>query len=370
MDIDEVLHAAKELIFEARRTDELESLSRLRVRKMLETQFKLEEGTLNDDEYRKAIKEAILEATDEPLPPKKSTFAPPSKLKKRKAAEDNSEGEAAVKPREKSKLPDSDDENEDKPSKPRKRSTVKKPKISDSDDDEGTSKPKSKRKARSKSQSAPKKVFKSSEIVQSSDVEPEVDDDDKMEGSSKQAAVAKKVSKAKTESVPQSDSELSVLEDEPPKTSKRSKKSAEKNGKTKSAGGDSDKHDATIKKLKGLVTACGVRKIWSKVFEGMDKPTEQIRKLKEILAELGMNGQPSMQKAKAIREKRELAQELNDVQTFAAARGMKSQASKAASVEEKDEEEESDDEIVPKKRKLNARQSIMAFLQDQSSDDD
>ncbi len=42
----------------------------------------------------------------------------------------------------------------------------------------------------------------------------------------------------------------------------------------------------------------------------MDKPSQQIKKLKEMLSDFGMKGRYSMEQAKAIREKRELAQEL------------------------------------------------------------
>jgi hypothetical protein len=62
--------------------------------------------------------------------------------------------------------------------------------------------------------------------------------------------------------------------------------------------------------VQSLVVACGIRKVWSKVFEGIDKPSQQIKKLKEMLSDLGMKGRHSMEQAKAIREKRELAQEL------------------------------------------------------------
>jgi hypothetical protein len=58
------------------------------------------------------------------------------------------------------------------------------------------------------------------------------------------------------------------------------------------------------------VSACGVRKVWSRVFEGCDTPSKQIKKLKEILTELGMPGRPSMDQAKKIKEQRELAKEL------------------------------------------------------------
>lgn len=58
-----------------------------------------------------------------------------------------------------------------------------------------------------------------------------------------------------------------------------------------------------------LVIACGVRKVWSKLFKDLDS-RQQIAKLKEILAELGMTGRLSMEKAKEIKAKREFEQEL------------------------------------------------------------
>ena len=60
------------------------------------------------------------------------------------------------------------------------------------------------------------------------------------------------------------------------------------------------------------VNACGVRKIWSKEFQDLDRPSQQVQRLKAILAELGMGGRPSMERAKEIKEKRALAKELGD----------------------------------------------------------
>jgi hypothetical protein len=59
-----------------------------------------------------------------------------------------------------------------------------------------------------------------------------------------------------------------------------------------------------------LVAACGVRKIWSRVFENIDVSAQQIKKLKEMLTELGMTGRLSLEQAKRIKAKRELAKEL------------------------------------------------------------
>ena len=60
-----------------------------------------------------------------------------------------------------------------------------------------------------------------------------------------------------------------------------------------------------------MVVACGTRKVWKKEFEGLDKPSQQIKRLHSILGDLGMTPRYSLEKAKAIRERRELAQELS-----------------------------------------------------------
>lgn len=62
--------------------------------------------------------------------------------------------------------------------------------------------------------------------------------------------------------------------------------------------------------MQSLVVACGVRKVWAKEFKGLDTPAAQIARLRALLAELGMTGRMSLEQARAIREKRELAQEL------------------------------------------------------------
>jgi len=67
--------------------------------------------------------------------------------------------------------------------------------------------------------------------------------------------------------------------------------------------------------VQSLVLACGVRKVWSKLFQGMDN-SQQIRKLKEMLTELGMSGRMSLEQAKSIKAKRELAQELGTLLYF------------------------------------------------------
>ena len=60
--------------------------------------------------------------------------------------------------------------------------------------------------------------------------------------------------------------------------------------------------------------ACGVRKVWAKELKDCDTTSQQITHLRGMLAELGMKGRFSLEQAKSIREKRELAQEIGEHQ--------------------------------------------------------
>lgn len=184
-----------------------------------------------------------------------------------------------------------------------------------------------------------------------------------------------------------SDSALSIVVDDSPKkakTVKKEKKKAEpkpskgaqkgKESKEKSKGntpGDADEEQ--IKRLKSFVVACGVRKKWAKEFEGMeDKPKKQITRLKEILADLGMSGRLSMEKAKAIRARRELAEELEEVVQFEKHRGMpkdedgtKTRRKQRDSPPENASEDEEQLAANPPQR----RKNILAFLDDQSEEE-
>jgi len=94
-----------------------------------------------------------------------------------------------------------------------------------------------------------------------------------------------------------------------------------------------------------------------------------------------MTGRMSMEQAKTIKQKRELARELEDVQQFEKAvldRSSRSRSQTTAKMaaedgSEKDKgtdsEEDEDENYAPKKQPTNARKSIMAFLQDQSDED-
>ncbi|KAG8950266.1 hypothetical protein FRC04_007900 [Tulasnella sp. 424] len=233
------------------------------------------------------------------------------------------------------------------------------------------------------------------------------------------------------------DDDLSELEDEPPRKKAKTKRSKSKKAAADSASASEedpapkkrsrklvptytytprfaqqqkseksdkpmDKNEEEIKRLKSFVVACGVRKKWAspappsltsptiipltstkrvKEFEGLTTPAQQINKLRKILADLGMTGRLSLEKAKEIREKREFAQEMEDIQEFNAKingpREGRSSRSKAKSGGDNDEEmkngdegegegEDEDDSPGPSRPRKKGRSQLLAFLDDQS----
>ncbi|KAJ1900176.1 hypothetical protein LPJ66_001634 [Kickxella alabastrina] len=68
-------------------------------------------------------------------------------------------------------------------------------------------------------------------------------------------------------------------------------------------------NEATISNLKSYINKCGLRKVWAKELSGMNA-AQQIRHLKKLLDNLGMEGRPTLEKCKKIKDKRELQAEL------------------------------------------------------------
>lgn len=119
----------------------------------------------------------------------------------------------------------------------------------------------------------------------------------------------------------ESESELSVVLDEPPKRKKRdtvSRKNVAKSSEITKPGKvpelPAEPNLEEIKRLQGWLVKCGVRKLWSKELAPYDTPKLKIRHLKEMLSQIGMTGRFSAEKAKQIREERELRADLEEVQ--------------------------------------------------------
>lgn len=140
-------------------------------------------------------------------------------------------------------------------------------------------------------------------------------------------SVSEPDSATKNEDVGASDSEMSIVLDEPPTKRRRSKKStsAEKadtaKGKSKSqkskptapSESTTSLQEEEIKKLQGWLVKCGIRKLWGKELAPFSSPRDKIAHLKQLLKDAGMTGRFSEQRAREIREQRELRADLDDI---------------------------------------------------------
>ncbi|EEP82728.1 predicted protein [Uncinocarpus reesii 1704] len=112
-----------------------------------------------------------------------------------------------------------------------------------------------------------------------------------------------------------SESEMSVLVDEAPKPKRKTGKAPTKKGKTAkpNASKSVDADEADIKELQRWLGKCGIRKRWARELEGFETAKAKISHLKQMLKDVGMTGRYSDGKAKAIKEKRELQEDLEEV---------------------------------------------------------
>ena len=132
---------------------------------------------------------------------------------------------------------------------------------------------------------------------------------------------AENINQLETGKGAESESELSVVLDEPPKRKKRdtvSRKNVAKSSGISKAGKrpetSAEPNAEEIKRLQGWLVKCGVRKLWGKELAPYDTPKLKIRHLRDLLSQIGMTGRFSAEKAKQIREERELRADLEEVQ--------------------------------------------------------
>lgn len=91
---------------------------------------------------------------------------------------------------------------------------------------------------------------------------------------------------------------------------KKSKEAPVKNKKKVTKA--SQKADDALAKLKTYVFKCGVRKNWKKELEGLSEK-QSIARVRQILEDLGMDGRPSLEKCKKIKDKREYEEEMRSL---------------------------------------------------------
>lgn len=120
------------------------------------------------------------------------------------------------------------------------------------------------------------------------------------------------------------ESDMSVLLDEPPKKQRQKKDAAESKAKAKAKKAAKPKagakevspDDEEIKRLQGWLLKCGIRRVWGKELKPYDTSKAKIKHLKSMLEDAGMTGRYSAEKAKQIKEARELKDELDAVKEY------------------------------------------------------
>ncbi|KII85957.1 hypothetical protein PLICRDRAFT_44392 [Plicaturopsis crispa FD-325 SS-3] len=397
-DISVVVNTARAVVLQAKRDDKLDALTNRLVRQEVETRLGIAPGVLDTGEFKKAVKVAVEEAVNDDAEEEPPAESPPRKaIKKRKSKAD--EGAAKVSKKSKKDAPAAEEDHASKKDEDVEKKPPPKKRKSKAGDESAKAPKKAKKEApvaerssskvtkSSPSETARKgkgKAFKSSETVVSSG--DEADDASPKRAPGSPSTSKKPAPAADADAGDKSDSEMSVLIDEPPKRARKKKGEAKDKEKKPTRPRKStpalSKDEETIKRLKALVFACGVRKPWAREFASspaLSTPAQQIAHLRGILKGLGMGGRLSMEKARRIREGRELARELEDVKNFEKAvtgqgsrgrRGEEDEESGGKDGDEDGDEEEGEDEAVARKRRnTNARKSIMAFLGDESEDE-
>ncbi|KAI5253719.1 hypothetical protein E4T42_02754 [Aureobasidium subglaciale] len=173
----------------------------------------------------------------------------------------------------------------------------------------------------------------------------------------------------KPEVADDSESEMSVVLDEPPlkkarpkSTSTATKTKSQTKAKASKAAAKPAKEEtpdeAEIKRLQGWLVKCGVRKMWFKELAPYDTPKAKIKHLKEMLKDAGMEGRYSEPKAKAIKERRELEADLEAVQEGAKQWG-----------NEGDSGEDDESEAAPRPQRRAAATRFVDFGEDDDDDE-
>lgn len=123
-----------------------------------------------------------------------------------------------------------------------------------------------------------------------------------------------------------SESEMSVVYDEEPKpktarkrksgegASKKAAPKKEKKAAVKGKEEDLDPDQVEIKRLQGWLVKCGIRKMWWRELQPYETPKAKIKHLKQMLEDVGMKGRYSLEKARQIRDERELKADLEQIQ--------------------------------------------------------
>ncbi|KAL6240128.1 hypothetical protein BDW75DRAFT_197035 [Aspergillus navahoensis] len=186
--------------------------------------------------------------------------------------------------------------------------------------------------------------------------------EEKVVGDSDASNENTKSSKQRAEGTGDSDSEMSVVLDEEPQPKRQRQKkntgaTSEKRKKapTKAKDADVDPNQAEIKRLQGWLIKCGIRKMWARELAPYDTPKAKITHLKDMLKDVGMEGRYSLEKARQIKEERELREDLEMVQEGAKRWG---------------KDIADGDSDSGRRRRLNRGRKALAFLESEGEETD
>ena len=119
------------------------------------------------------------------------------------------------------------------------------------------------------------------------------------------------------------DSDLSSLVDEPPAKKSRKKKHSstgpvaakpKEKSKRPTDSGRMSSEEAEIRELQSQLLQCGIRKIWAMHLKAFSSHKDKVAELKRMLREAGMEGRFSKDRARQIKEARELKADIEAIQ--------------------------------------------------------
>lgn len=296
-----------------------------------EEELGLDAGFLKSDvtwkDRSKEIVEAAVDEPESPVKPKKNPAAKAGRKRKSAEAEEKPRKRARKSPVVESDEEEEEEEEEEKPKpKPKAQARARKapaPKSASDSDEEEEEKQEPKPKARRAP--ARKSAGDSDNEEEETKPEPKAASPGQSEDDE---APAK--SEETTKPAEDDDSDLSsLIDDPPPPKKKRGKKSTSPSTTTtkkatakakakpaKTAGKDLTPDEEEIKRLQGWLVKCGIRKLWHKELAPYDTSKSKISHLKAMLSDAGMTGRYSVEKARGIKEARELREELEAVEEF------------------------------------------------------
>lgn len=270
-------------------------------RSRAEKELGLDAGFFKDnDVWKKKSKDVINQAVDDPESPAEPKTKPTAKAGTKRKSDETQPGRKRVK---KSPVVNSEDREESEGV-----AAVQSEQLeADSDHEKGKAQPKSEEE--SALSEPPEDESEPAELKQNG----KLPEDDDSELSSVIDDPPPKKSRQKKKS-----SSPSAAKSKPAKPSKSSKadKPSKSSTKEKENATSLSPDEEEIKRLQSWLLKCGIRKLWYRELAPYSTSKEKIQHLKKMLEDVGMTPRYSVEKARQIKEARELRAELEAAREF------------------------------------------------------